>query len=41
VEKITLKDLPPINPLKLPAMIDQLLEAANSVPEIKEGEVIY
>lgn len=41
VEKITLKDLPPINPLKLPAMIDQLLEAVNSVPEIKEGEVIY
>ena len=34
-EKITKDHLPPINPLKLPKMVDQLLAAVNSVPKMK------
>jgi oleate hydratase len=41
VEKLTPKDLPSINPLKLPGIIDKLLEFVNSIPRINEDEVIY
>jgi oleate hydratase len=34
-EAITKGDLPPINPLKLPELIDQLLEVVNSTPKMK------
>jgi len=35
VTAITKDDLPPINPLKLPKMIDDLLKGINSVPTMK------
>lgn len=34
-DTITKEDLPPINPLKLPKMVDDLLKAVNSVPKMK------
>jgi oleate hydratase len=41
VEKLTTKDLPPINPLKIPEMTKNLLDLVNSIPEINEKEIIY
>jgi len=35
VETLTKNDLPPINPLKLPKMIDDLLKGINAVPKMK------
>ncbi len=35
-DTITKDDLPPINPLKLPKMVDDLLNAVNSVPKMKD-----
>jgi Myosin-crossreactive antigen len=41
-DKITKDDLPPINPLKLPKMVDDMLELVNATPKMKgyypEGE---
>ena len=35
VEEIRKEDLPPINPLQLPKLVNQLLSAVNSVPKMK------
>ena len=41
VESVSKSDLPPVNPLKINKDIDKLLEAFNSIPEVKDDEVLY
>ena len=41
VERLTLKDLPPVNPLKLKSDLSKLLDVINSVPQLEKGQVIY
>jgi oleate hydratase len=41
VNKITQKDFLHVNPFKLPGMMKNLLNLINSIPEIREDEVIY
>ncbi len=40
-DEVKKSDLPPINPLKLNKDIEKLLEAFNSIPEVKDDDIIY
>ena len=39
--ELTKKDLPQINPLKMNAELQKILDAVNSVPEVKDEDIIY
>ena len=41
VEELTLKDLPPVNPLKLKSDLNKLLDVVNGVPKLEKGQIIY